>query len=212
MTTFAFLDMSGGIHNQNVSKLTDNVLENLDKHKCNVLPLTPHIKSDTNAIFMIDIDNTYGFNITDISDQIELELIKWYGINCSTDHYITFRKNSDQIKYHMYYYDIILNKSTRNYISKQINKRLGKPVLDILSGGIRIDCFNKFKNGKYISNSRYKMLDNSNYDKQFFERILRYDCAPTPMIKKVPVDETYSQIKLLQITTIKVLSYQTLIS
>ena len=192
--TFKFLDMSSGIHSKNISKLIDSILVNLDKKKYNVLPLTPYIENDTSGIFMIDIDKTFGFDIEYIIEQIEVELLKWYGIDCSLNHYITFLKKDGKVKYHIYYYDIILIKDARNYISNQINKRLNKkPVLDILSCGIRIDCFNKFKkfpcvqcnhvkckctprkqNGKYLSNSRYTMLDSSIYDRQFFERIWKF--------------------------------------
>ena len=160
--------MDGGKFNLPLQDFTKHVYGFIQQ-KCFNIGLTFHVQDK--SIVFFDIDKTNDINIDTIVIKITEECNAIFEPTSNASEAIV-SKNESQPRYHVFFPNLVANKSTLKRLKTAVNNTLGFECVDSNCSTLRLDGFNKFDtNSKiWIQGSRYLPVDNSSLDESYFSK------------------------------------------
>ena len=191
MQYFIIAKMNGGKYTITKTQIINFILNQLDLRDRNGWS---HVilKGDMSSVFYLDIDKLGEFNLklSDLWAVIKHVLTEYYEENVDLSYYLL--KSTGFHKFHVYFYNLIVSKNTGFSLISEINKSVGKPIIDTLnnySNTLRFEgCYKYDKNTKFYSkNTDYILIKGSLLNNEtFYNNIFKYDEQETLLVKPLP--------------------------
>ena len=189
---FTIAKMNGGKYEISKTNLINFIINKLDSNDrvgwSHVI-----LKGEMTSVFYLDIDKLIelNVNIKDLWPVIKQVLTEYFGNNVDLSYYLL--KSVGYYKFHIHFYNIIVSKNTGYRLICEINKRVGKPIIDTLnnySNTLRFEgCYKYDKDSKsYPKNTDYILIKGSLLNNEtFYNNIFKYGEKETPLAKELPL-------------------------